>query len=1156
MVINGGHTVIISRNLGRPQRRTHHLHAAQLLVGTYLIGVAVPAARATPSCVQALGEPAVSSGALKVDGTEPVATTLSVLAHHTYLVEVTESDNDALVEVLDAQDRVVVESDHPERRTGTRRAIVTAVGPALPIRVTGKEHAGIEGTARIRAFDLGSSPAPAECIAVFRILARADADYATAEKLTRGGSPAQSPGVRVAFTRAADEYVSAERALTRTEDHALRGQVALGIAGLDYLNLQDWSQAADWAQTAAGLLEKDDPYRRARADTVRATAWMEIGSPALIRHARALLQNLSAFHLKRGERYDAGLQITNVALTYYFEGRYSECIGASVTAARLFDSIHEAQRRAQAWQNQALCLWGLGHLSDALRWFEQAGREIGPDALPGHYLALTNNTALVNYALGHFDESLTLFDRALAFAEQVHSPRDEAASLYGIGVTYYSIGDKERARQFLERALAIRTVALDSRGRMATLRALANVDAEQGRVKQALSFDQEALGLAVAPSAVARIRTQTAVHTARAGQPEVALGLFAEVIGDRTTDPLVRAEARVQRAVVLRELGRPAQAQADLVAALPRLHAQGNIAEEFEADLELARALHIAGRPRAALKAIDEALSHADALRRQTANPELRMQLGTPLRAAYELKVELLRARYETALGAGQVSEAAAIAAAAFATADASRGHSLADFAAQEYPAVIRSALASEFERRAALYRELAARRFTLEARLDRSGSEDPRARQLMGEIADLERRADEINTAIARRAQAGNATGQSINAPIKLPKLPAGTALASYWLGSESAYVWAIPSGSGLIQWTRLLSPALIADRATRFHQSLTRLVDVPIERRLEDARALYELLIRPVEPALANARLWVIIPDRALEYVPFAALRSSDKGLEAFVATQHDIAVTPAAWLMVGNREKAKPPRFQKLLLIDDPAYQPDDPRLRALRKRAAPRLPSAIAIANTPYHDLKRLPFTAEEARRISAEFPAGEVDELRGLQATRERALSLDWSQYRYIHIAAHAIVDTQVPQLSALILGAYDAQGDTVEEAVRVSDLSLQTLTADVAVLSACDTAVGPQVESEGTVGLESTLLSRGARAVVASLWPVSDETSAQLMTDFYRHLMRDSMTAPAALGAAMRVVMTHERSADPALWATFQVSVAALGTAEDTVALH
>jgi CHAT domain-containing protein len=81
------------------------------------------------------------------------------------------------------------------------------------------------------------------------------------------------------------------------------------------------------------------------------------------------------------------------------------------------------------------------------------------------------------------------------------------------------------------------------------------------------------------------------------------------------------------------------------------------------------------------------------------------------------------------------------------------------------------------------------------------------------------------------------------------------------------------------------------------------------------------------------------------------------------------------------------------------------------------------------------------------------------------------------------------------------------------------------------------------------VGLESTLLARGARAVVASLWPVSDEMSAQLMTDFYRHLVQESMSAPAALGGAMRTVMSRERSSDPALWATFQVSVTALGTA-------
>jgi CHAT domain-containing protein len=157
------------------------------------------------------------------------------------------------------------------------------------------------------------------------------------------------------------------------------------------------------------------------------------------------------------------------------------------------------------------------------------------------------------------------------------------------------------------------------------------------------------------------------------------------------------------------------------------------------------------------------------------------------------------------------------------------------------------------------------------------------------------------------------------------------------------------------------------------------------------------------------------------------------------------------------------------------------------------------------------------------------------------------LALDWSKYRFIHIATHGTVDAQVPQLSALILGSYDAHGNRVDGAVRVADLSLQTLNADVAVFSACDTALGKEVPGEGLVGIGSTVLARGARAVVASLWPVSDEIGARLMTEFYGHLLHDSMSVPAALGESMRSAIRSPGSADPALWAAFQVSVVALG---------
>jgi len=76
----------------------------------------------------------------------------------------------------------------------------------------------------------------------------------------------------------------------------------------------------------------------------------------------------------------------------------------------------------------------------------------------------------------------------------------------------------------------------------------------------------------------------------------------------------------------------------------------------------------LVGQPHEALAAVERALGQSDAVRLQTANPELRAQLQTPLRLAYDLKIELLRARYDDASAAGRKDEANTLAAAAFTT--------------------------------------------------------------------------------------------------------------------------------------------------------------------------------------------------------------------------------------------------------------------------------------------------------------------------------------------------------------------------------------------------------------------------------------------------------------------------------------------------------
>ena len=111
-----------------------------------------------------------------------------------------------------------------------------------------------------------------------------------------------------------------------------------------------------------------------------------------------------------------------------------------------------------------------------------------------------------------------------------------------------------------------------------------------------------------------------------------------------------------------RQLGRPRDSVADLNRARPRLHEFSTVVEEFEANLELARAYRSLGEPRLALAAVERALGESEAVRSQSANPELRMQLEAPLRPAYDLKLDLLRESYERATLAGHAEEARTLA--------------------------------------------------------------------------------------------------------------------------------------------------------------------------------------------------------------------------------------------------------------------------------------------------------------------------------------------------------------------------------------------------------------------------------------------------------------------------------------------------------------
>src|SRR5207237_9843489 len=89
--------------------------------------------------------------------------------------------------------------------------------------------------------------------------------------------------------------------------------------------------------------------------------------------------------------------------------------------------------------------------------------------------------------------------------------------------------------------------------------------------------------------------------------------------------------------------------------------------------------------------------------------------------------------------------------------------------------------------------------------------------------------------------------------------------------------------------------------------------------------------------------------------------------------------------------------------------------------------------------------------------------------------------------------------------------------------------------ANLVVLSACDTGRG-RITGDGVIGLSRSLISAGAISVVVSLWSVPDDSTASLMTEFYRQLQHNADKAQ-ALRQAMLMTMQQDPSSRD--WAAF-----------------
>ncbi|HWP53736.1 MAG TPA: CHAT domain-containing protein [Pyrinomonadaceae bacterium] len=150
------------------------------------------------------------------------------------------------------------------------------------------------------------------------------------------------------------------------------------------------------------------------------------------------------------------------------------------------------------------------------------------------------------------------------------------------------------------------------------------------------------------------------------------------------------------------------------------------------------------------------------------------------------------------------------------------------------------------------------------------------------------------------------------------------------------------------------------------------------------------------------------------------------------------------------------------------------------------------------------------------------------------------MSPDLGNFRIIHFATHGLVDSEHPELSGLILSQIDRDGANQNGLLQLQDIyNLNLSRTQLVVLSACRTGLGREVKGEGLVGLTRGFMYAGTPTVVASLWKVDDQATAELMKRFYQGILVEQLTPAAALRKAKEEMWQQPRYHEPFFWAAF-----------------
>lgn len=359
-------------------------------------------------------------------------------------------------------------------------------------------------------------------------------------------------------------------------------------------------------------------------------------------------------------------------------------------------------------------------------------------------------------------------------------------------------------------------------------------------------------------------------------------------------------------------------------------------------------------------------------------------------------------------------------------------------------------------------------------------------------------------------------------------------TLLLEYFLGKESSFCWAITQNSFhavKLPSEKILEPLIdnivTALQARGEHDSFEfkderkSRIETLDKQYFLSAIELSKNILFPIKDLLSKDSI-LIVCDGKLNYVPFAVLpfpypEISSKNFIPLILNS-ELTNLPSVTALIALRETTKD-RIKptaNIAIFADPVFSSNDPRCNDMQAKNS-SMEKANAVTHTVRNlNLVRLPATRKEAETILDLFNGG-TENLSAFDfdASLTNVINFGLHKFQYIHFATHNFFNNQQPEFSGVLLSLVDKQGLNVRGLLSIDQIFKLNLSAELVVLSACQTGVGKYSKGEGILGFTHAFMQAGAKRTLVTMWNVDDTITAKFMTSFYEKLTKNLTPAKA-----------------------------------------